>query len=454
MLRVLFLLGFSLFLDSVYCLLVVRLVFLYFFFIYKYRAFKALILVTARGYMDSLSIFFILFSFLLVILILCLGFSMCQLNIYFYKALAVFLLIILIFFFRATKVFKFYLFFEFRFIIMVFYILIWGVKPERISAVKYLLVYTFLGSLPLLLMSLTIYYFYFCTGSFVLMRHPKFYDSVHKDLVYIDSYVFILWVIAFLIKMPVFGLHLWLPKAHVEAPVFGSMLLAGIMLKVGVFGLFRILFVFCRFKFILLYIMVVFFSLGLVFLNLVCLRQFDLKSFVAYSSVVHMSLISMSIWLGSFHRIVGSVLLCFAHGFCSSGLFLGVKVVYSRSGTRNILLKRGFLYIFPMFIFLWFILCACNCSLPVRLKFISEILLVSRGLNYLNIFFLVFVFNVFFSGLYCIYLYLLVRHGKISKLLKFSESCKGYQTIYINLFYHLILIYFFFIIITNFTSVL
>lgn len=454
MLRVLFLLGFSLFLDRVCSLGVVCFGFLMFFFNFNYSFFKALVVVKVISYRDTLTVFFILFSFLLIILILCFSFCLRGVKLKLYNVLAIFLLGGLIFFFRARNVFKFYLFFEFSFIIMVLYILLWGVNPERIRAVNYLLVYTFLGSLPLLLVRITIYFFYFSTGGFYIIRDPRLVPTMPKNLYYMNSYFFFLWVIAFLIKMPIFGFHLWLPKAHVEAPVFGSMLLAGVMLKVGVFGLFRILFVFCRFKFFLLYFLVVFFSLGLIFLNLICLRQFDLKSFVAYSSVVHMSLISIRVWLGRFHRIVGRVLLCFAHGFCSSGLFLGVKKIYISSGTRKILLNRGFLYLLPVFVFLWFLLCACNCSLPVSLKFISEVLLVSRGLSYFNGVFLIFLYNVFFCGLYCVYLYVLVRHGKISNLLKFTTDSSGYLIVYIGLFYHLFLIYFFFVFMSSFTGVM
>lgn len=236
-----------------------------------------------------------------------------------------------------------------------------------------------------------------------------------------------------------------MPKAHVEAPVFGSMLLAGIMLKVGVFGLFRFMVVYYGYSFLLLYLLIGFFSLGLVFLKLICCRQFDLKSFVAYSSIVHMSLISIRVWFVSLHRIIGRVILRFAHGFCSSGLFLGVKRVYSLSGSRKILLNRGYLYVYPMFIFLWFLLCSCNASIPLSLNFFSELFMISRGVNFINCIYIFFIFKVFFCGFYCIYLYLLVRHGKLVFNLKYLREEKNYMASKLNILFHIGLIYLYFI---------
>jgi len=146
--------------------------------------------------------------------------------------------------------------------------------------------------------------------------------------------------------------------------------------------------------------------------KLICSRQFDLKSFVAYSSIVHMSLIVISIWSGTYLVVVGTLLMRFAHGLCSSALFLKFNKFYLVSGTRNIFINRGFIYLFSSLCFFWFLLCIVKCSVPLRLTFFSEIFLIFSGVSFKFMRILVFLFKVFFCGLYCIILYMSVRHGK------------------------------------------
>lgn len=179
--------------------------------------------------------------------------------------------------------------------------------------------------------------------------------------------------------------------------------------------------------------------------NLICRRQYDLKSFVAYSSIVHMSLIVIRVWVGRYLVVVGTVLMRFAHGLCSSALFLKFNNFYMVSGTRNVYLNRGYIYVYSFYCLFWFVFCVVNCSAPLRLTFFSEVMLIFSGLMYNFGSFVVFVFNIFFCGLYCIVLYLLVRHGKSRVGVKYKVRPPNRFVNMLILWYHFFIVYFYFV---------
>lgn len=304
----------------------------------------------------------------------------------------------------------FFIFFELSLIPTLVIILGWGIQPERIRAGSYLMIYTIIGAVPLLLCIIFNYY----KGGSTSIFKSNFGNSFIVKTEY--RWIAMFWILGFIIKLPVYGVHLWLPKAHVEAPVRGSMVLAGVLLKLGAYGLIRVN------KFLNISncfwskIRFVWFLYSMCMVGFVCFRQSDLKSLVAYSSIAHMSLVMLGVFSFDYLGYVGIIRMLVAHGICSSGLFFCVQCFYELRGTRSIILNRGYLNISPILCFFWFLLCVANASAPPSLNLFREFLLISSILNYRYLGSLFCFMSVFLAGLFSIYLYTLTSHGKWNKI--------------------------------------
>nr|YP_009127074.1 NADH dehydrogenase subunit 4 [Anodonta arcaeformis]AHJ59889.1 NADH dehydrogenase subunit 4 [Anodonta arcaeformis] len=311
------------------------------------------------------------------------------------------LTMVLVFCFSVSSLLSFYIMFEFSLIPILLIILGWGYQPERLQAGKYMLLYTVSASLPLLAMIVTVLV---KDGS--VFWGWKFFSFEWSWLVTICA------SLAFLVKLPIYGFHLWLPKAHVEAPVAGSMILAGVLLKLGGYGLVRVFHVLSLFGSLTISVI---FCVGLgggIVASMVCFAQNDVKSLVAYSSVGHMSLVLGGIYSNTEWGWLGCLMMMVAHGLCSSGMFFLASETYKSYMTRSLFLVKGGLVLVPGVALCWFLMCAINMAAPPSLSLWSELMLGVAVLSYSTLFALFTGTMTFLSGLYSWYLYSVTQHGQ------------------------------------------
>nr|YP_010310369.1 NADH dehydrogenase subunit 4 [Daclera levana]UMY75904.1 NADH dehydrogenase subunit 4 [Daclera levana] len=331
-----------------------------------------------------------------------------------------FLLIFLFLTFSTSNLFLFYLFFESSMIPTLFLIFGWGYQPERFSAGLYLLFYTLFASFPML-----VCIFYIYNNCFTLLYFLIILDNM-------NFYIYISMILAFLVKMPMVFFHFWLPKAHVEAPVAGSMILAGVLLKLGGYGLFR---VFLFIKFIdYNYIWIILSLFGTFIVGLLCLVQVDIKSMIAYSSVAHMGLVICGIMTCNYYGLVGSLILMIGHGLCSSGLFALANIIYERSHSRSLLINKGYLTFMPTMSMFWFLFCINNMASPPSLNLLGEIFLINSIMSWSSMSGIFLAMSSFLSCCYSIYLYSITQHGVLFSGMKVEFG--GNVREFLMLFFH------------------
>nr|QJS34744.1 NADH dehydrogenase subunit 4 [Lucanus chengyuani] len=351
---------------------------------------------------DMLSYMMILLSFWVCSLMIMASEGIFKSGYYFHLFLFVLLvlLISLVCTFSSMNLFVFYLFFEFSLIPTLILIVGWGYQPERVQAGVYLLFYTLVASLP---MMISVFYYY------------NLYGTLDFFLVYGVNYLmfYICMSLVFFVKIPMYFVHLWLPKAHVEAPVAGSMILAGIMLKLGGYGLLRFMPMMLRVALKVNIIFVIISLVGGLYVSLMCIRQSDVKSLIAYSSVAHMGLVLSGIMTLNCWGVSGSLVMMVAHGLCSSGLFCLANISYERLGSRSFFLNKGLINLMPSMSLWWFLLCSSNMAAPPSLNLLGEIMLLNSVISWSFICMIFLALISFFSAAYSLFLYAYSQHGKI-----------------------------------------
>nr|WQG15305.1 NADH dehydrogenase subunit 4 [Alvinocarididae sp.] len=378
--------------------------------------------------MDSVSYILILLSFWIMALVV--GGSQKVLDSGNFSSLFlsvnVLLLLSLVLTFCCLDYLMFYVCFESSLIPTLILILGWGYQPERLQAGIYMLFYTLFASLPLLVSLISLYK---SEGTLTL----GLVSSVEAPKLVLSIW-YVCTVFAFIVKLPMFMVHLWLPKAHVEAPVAGSMILAGVLLKLGGYGLIRVLPLFAGVSKSFVSVWVSVGVIGGVVVSFICLRQTDIKALIAYSSVAHMGLVLCGLMLFSWWGLGGAVSVMVGHGLCSSGLFCLANMAYERVGSRSLLVSKGLLNFMPSMALWWFLLSAGNMAAPPTLNLLGEISLIISVVTWSKVSVLGVGLLSFFSAAYTLYMYSLSQHGKYFSSL--FSCCSGKVREYLVLMLH------------------
>nr|QUO98655.1 NADH dehydrogenase subunit 4 [Oryzias uwai] len=333
-----------------------------------------------------------------------------------YIALLVSLQIFLIMAFGATEMIMFYIMFEATLIPTLIIITRWGNQTERLSAGIYFLFYTLAGSLPLLVALLLLQN---STGSLSFLT-AQFFQPLNLE----SSGDKIWWagcIVAFLVKMPLYGAHLWLPKAHVEAPIAGSMILAAVLLKLGGYGLMRVIIILDPLTKELSYPFIVLALWGVIMTGSICLRQTDLKSLIAYSSVSHMGLVAAGILIQTPWGFTGALILMIAHGLTSSALFCLANTNYERTHSRTMLLARGLQLVLPLLASWWFLSTLANLALPPLPNLMGELMIITSLFNWSYWTLILTGLGTLITASYSLHMFLTTQRGPITLTMKSIE---------------------------------
>lgn len=357
--------------------------------------------------LDGVSISFFSLSSFLVFLCILFVWDSVILKEYVVTLLAVELFLLLVF--SALDLLVFYMFFEAILIPMYLIIGIGGSRERKIRAAYLFFFYTLVGSLLLLL---GILYILVLVGTlhfeYLLVYNFSFEEQCGLWLAFFLS---------FASKVPIFPFHIWLPEAHVEAPTVGSVLLAGILLKLGSYGL-------LRFSLPLFPIATIYFTplictmavIAVIYTSLTAIRQTDMKRVIAYASVAHMNLILLGMFSLTIEGIEGSILQMLSHGLVSSGLFLCIGALYDRYHSRLISYYSGLVQHMPLFSSIFLIYTLANIALPGTSSFVGEFLILIGVFSYNTLFAFLGATSMVFGGAYSLWLYNRIIFGNLKNI--------------------------------------
>lgn len=318
---------------------------------------------------DGISIFFIILTAFLIPICILVSWESIKYKIKEFIIMLLLTELLLINVFSTLDLFFFYVFFESVLIPMFIIIGVWGSRQRKIHAAYQLFFFTLLGSI-LMLMGIVVIYSQIGSTDLQLLNQASF--SKYRQI-----FLWLSFFASFAVKIPMLPVHIWLPEAHVEAPTAGSVILAGVLLKLGTYGIIR--FMLPLFPYAVIYFTPLIFTMciiAIIYSSATTIRQIDLKKIIAYSSVAHMNYALLGLFTNNTQGLEGSLFFMLGHGVVSSGLFLSIGLLYDRYHTRNLLYYGGLVQTMPIFSIFFLLFTLANIGLPGTVNFVGEFLVL------------------------------------------------------------------------------
>lgn len=355
---------------------------------------------------DGISLFFVLLTTFLITLCLLISWDTIKFNIKEYLISFLVMEFFLIGVFCILDLLLFYIFFESVLIPMFLIVGLWGSRERKIRAAYFFFLYTLFGSILMLLSILYIYIQSGTTDYEILLTFT--FSTLEQQILWFTFFL------SFATKVPMVPVHLWLPEAHVEAPTAGSVILAGVLLKLGTYGFLRFslpLFPEASFYFSpVVYTMAV---VGIVYPSLTAIRQTDFKRIIAYTSIAHMNLVMLGIFSFNTIGLEGAILQSLSHGFVASALFLIIGVVYDRHGTRMVKYYGGLVHLMPVYVFIFLFFTLANIGLPGTSSFVGEFLILAGSFKTNTSASFIGASSMVIGGCYSLWLFNRIAYGNL-----------------------------------------
>ena len=355
---------------------------------------------------DGISLFMILLSTFLTPFCILASWENIKKRIKEYMIAFLFLETVMIGMFCSIDILLFYVFFEAVLIPMFLIIGIWGGERRIYASFKFFL-YTLLGSV---LMLIAIIFIYQKTNSMNINFLQGNYFFSKK----VQIYLWLAFFASFAVKIPMWPFHTWLPDAHVEAPTAGSVILAGVLLKMGGYGFIRFsLGILPEASAFFMPLIIILSSIAIVYTSLVALAQEDIKKLIAYSSVAHMGIVTIGIFIVNQQGLEGAMIQMISHGIVSAALFLCVGVIYDRMHTRNINFYGGLVNKMPKYSIVFMLFVLASIGLPGTSGFIGEFLVILGAFQKNSFIALFAALGIILGAIYMLYLYKKIIFGTL-----------------------------------------